>query len=74
MQKIDPAVTKERTKKLVKMRKVRDKKVHREALKKLEKVSKGDKNLMPPIIAALKAGATLGEISDCFRGVFGTFE
>jgi methylmalonyl-CoA mutase N-terminal domain/subunit len=28
---------------------------------------------MPPVLAAVKARATLGEISDVMRGVFGTF-
>jgi methylmalonyl-CoA mutase N-terminal domain/subunit len=31
-------------------------------------------NLVPPIIAAVEAEATLGEISDALRVVFGTFE
>jgi methylmalonyl-CoA mutase N-terminal domain/subunit len=32
-----------------------------------------DANLMPPLIEAVKAGATLGEISDVLRGVWGTY-
>src|SRR5690606_25686540 len=31
----------------------------------------GDANLVPPIIAAVEARATLGEIADTLRGVFG---
>ncbi len=34
----------------------------------------GGENLMPPIIAAVKAMATLGEISDALRGVWGTYD
>jgi methylmalonyl-CoA mutase N-terminal domain/subunit len=33
----------------------------------------GSDNLMPPIIEAVKARATLGEISDTLRGVWGTY-
>jgi len=42
------------------------------ALAKLEAVAKGTENVMPAILAAVKSYATLGEISDVFRGVFGT--
>ncbi|MDD2309768.1 MAG: methylmalonyl-CoA mutase family protein, partial [Desulfuromonadaceae bacterium] len=41
------------------------------ALATLETAAKGSDNLMPHILAAVKTYATLGEISDVFRGVFG---
>jgi methylmalonyl-CoA mutase, N-terminal domain len=41
------------------------------ALAGLETAAKGTDNLMPHILAAVKTYATLGEISDVFRGVFG---
>ncbi len=41
------------------------------ALKKLEETAKGTDNLMPHILEAVKAYATLGEIADVFREVFG---
>jgi methylmalonyl-CoA mutase N-terminal domain/subunit len=41
------------------------------ALQQLEVVAKGTDNLMPPIMDAVRAYATLGEIADVFRGVFG---
>ncbi len=41
------------------------------ALATLEKAAKSTDNLMPHILAAVKVYATLGEISDVFRGVFG---
>ncbi|WP_243369980.1 methylmalonyl-CoA mutase family protein [Geotalea sp. SG265] len=40
-------------------------------LKKLEETAKGTDNLMPYILEAVKAYATLGEIADVFREVFG---
>ena len=33
----------------------------------------GDDNLLPPMIAAVQAGATLGEISDALRSAWGTY-
>ncbi|HEY6872260.1 MAG TPA: methylmalonyl-CoA mutase family protein [Geobacteraceae bacterium] len=43
----------------------------REALAALETAAKGSDNLMPHILAAVKSYATLGEIADVFREVFG---
>jgi methylmalonyl-CoA mutase N-terminal domain/subunit len=34
----------------------------------------GRDNLVPPIIDAVEAGATVGEIADTMRGVFGEFQ
>ena len=42
-----------------------------QTLKALEAAAKGTENLMPHILTAVNAYATLGEISDVFRGVFG---
>jgi len=41
------------------------------SLQILETAAKGTDNLMPHILTAVKAYATLGEIADVFRGVFG---
>jgi len=41
------------------------------ALAKLETAAKGTDNLLPVILEAVKVYATLGEIADVFRGVFG---
>jgi methylmalonyl-CoA mutase N-terminal domain/subunit len=42
------------------------------ALIRLEAAARGRDNLMPRILEAVEARATLGEISDRLRGVFGT--
>ena len=44
------------------------------ALDRVRGVAKGNQNLMPPIIEAVKAGATLGEISDALRSEWGTYD
>src|SRR5487761_772434 len=43
-------------------------------LKALRKAAEGEENLMPRIYDAVKAYATLGEICDALRDVFGIYE
>ncbi|MDQ3262867.1 MAG: methylmalonyl-CoA mutase family protein [Myxococcota bacterium] len=43
------------------------------ALAKVEGACRGTDNLMPPVLEAVKAYATLGEISDVFRKVWGQY-
>jgi len=45
----------------------------RQALAALERAARGSENLMPPILGALVARATLGEVCDVMRKVFGTY-
>jgi methylmalonyl-CoA mutase N-terminal domain/subunit len=42
-------------------------------LSNLKKAAEGTDNLIPPVIEAVKAYATLGEIADVLRGVFGEY-
>ena len=44
-----------------------------QALNAISEAAKGDANLMPRIVEAVEAGATLGEISDALREVFGEY-
>jgi methylmalonyl-CoA mutase N-terminal domain/subunit len=46
----------------------------RATLGRIGDVASGDENLLPPIIDAVKAGATLGEISDVLRRAWGTYD
>jgi methylmalonyl-CoA mutase N-terminal domain/subunit len=39
----------------------------------VEAAAREDDNVMPPLVDAVRAGATLGELSDVFRAVFGEF-
>jgi methylmalonyl-CoA mutase N-terminal domain/subunit len=39
----------------------------------LRRAARGKENLMPLILAAVKAEATLGEVSDALREVFGEY-
>ena len=56
------------------VRRVRDNREVAERLRALEAAARGNENLMPPLIDAVKAYATLGEMMDVFRGVFGEYE
>jgi methylmalonyl-CoA mutase N-terminal domain/subunit len=56
---------------LAAMKAGRDETAVKASLAKLTEVAKGSENLMPHILAAVKTYATLGEIADVFRGVFG---
>jgi methylmalonyl-CoA mutase N-terminal domain/subunit len=58
-------------KSLAAMKATRDETAVRDALANLELAAKGSDNVMPHILAAVKTYATLGEIADVFRGVFG---
>jgi methylmalonyl-CoA mutase, N-terminal domain len=45
----------------------------REALASVEETARGDGNLLPPMREALRVRATLGEVSDALRRVFGEY-
>jgi methylmalonyl-CoA mutase N-terminal domain/subunit len=52
----------------------RDPEACRSATDAVSAAARADGNVMPPLIAAARAGATLGELADVFRSVFGEFE
>ena len=58
---------------LAKLRKERDNSKVPEALDKVYNVAMTDENIMPAIIDAVKAYATVGEISDALRKAFGEY-
>jgi len=55
-------------------REARDEEAVDRALRAVDDAAGGEGNLMPPIIEAVKAGVTLGEISDCLRERWGTYD
>ena len=55
------------------VRAARDAAKWKQSLVDLEVAAKGTANLMPPILAAAEAMATIGEISDTLRAVFGEY-
>jgi methylmalonyl-CoA mutase N-terminal domain/subunit len=71
---IDDAVEDEQKRELAALRRRRDGKAVTSALRSLEQACGGGKNVMPPLIEAVKTYATVGEISDVMRNVFATYE
>ena len=71
--KTNPKLAAERVRTLRQFREGRDPKAAKRHLGRLEDVARKDENVMPAIIEAVQAKATLGEISDVLRTVFGTY-
>jgi methylmalonyl-CoA mutase N-terminal domain/subunit len=72
--KVDPAVGDRQVARLQELKSTRDNAAVKQALAELKKAAEGDANLMPPILKAVKALATLGEVCDTLRAVFGEYE
>ena len=71
--RIDPELERQQVERLNGVRGRRDGSATREALSRVEQAARGEENLMPHIIGAVEASATLGEISDRLRAVFGEY-
>jgi methylmalonyl-CoA mutase N-terminal domain/subunit len=69
----DPQMEAAQVERLHRVRAERDDEVVDAALATVTATAETDANLMPPIISAVKARATVGEISDALRGVFGEY-
>ncbi len=69
--RVDPEIGRQQAARLAALRRRRDNERVQQALAALERGAAGSENLMPLIIAAVEAYATLGEISDAMRHVFG---
>ncbi|HEY7025224.1 MAG TPA: methylmalonyl-CoA mutase family protein [Candidatus Limnocylindrales bacterium] len=71
LQRIDPAGEREQVESIRRVRHERDSDAWQRAMDALNDSASGDENLLPFIIDAVKARATLGEVSDSLRAVFG---
>ncbi len=71
--KIDERVHHEQIERLKQVKAERDGAAVQAALAKVESAARGTDNLMPPVLEAVKAYATLGEICDVFRKVWGVY-
>jgi methylmalonyl-CoA mutase N-terminal domain/subunit len=70
----DPEVERQRAEALTAWRAQRDPVAVDDALARLERAACGSENLVPPILEALKHRATLGEVCDTMREVFGAYQ
>jgi methylmalonyl-CoA mutase N-terminal domain/subunit len=71
---IDESVARQQRERLAELRRTRDNRRVTQTLKDLEAAARGSKNTMPCILDCVRAYATLGEICDTLRSVFGTYE
>ncbi len=71
---IDPSLQVNQIARLKEYKANRDAAKVQAALDDVVAAARGTQNLLYPMKEALRADATLGEISDALRGVFGTFQ
>ncbi len=72
--KIDPAVENAQVARLTKLKAERDNSKVEQTLARVKDVARSNDNIMPSIIEAVQAYATVGEISDALREVFGVYQ
>ncbi len=72
--RVNPAVRTSQIERLQKLRSERDDAVVGKCLDHLKQGAAGDRNLIPLMLEAVKAYATLGEICDVLREVFGEYQ
>jgi methylmalonyl-CoA mutase N-terminal domain/subunit len=72
--RIDPGIEREQVERLQALRVRRDAARAAEALATVESRARSGDNLMPAILDAVEAYATVGEISDVLRRVFGEYQ
>jgi len=74
LQRIDPALEAKQVERVRAVRAKRDPKIWQAAIKAVEDTARTGENLMPRILAAVEANATVGEISDAMRRVYGEYK
>jgi len=72
--RVDPAVRLSQMERLKTLRLERDNGRVKAILSELRRAAEGNENLMPVILDAVRAYATLGEICDALRDVFGEYQ
>jgi len=70
---LDEGVEKKQIEKLRRLKKERDNARVNHVLNEVRRVAKSDENIMPVLVEAVKVYATVGEITDALRDVFGEY-
>jgi methylmalonyl-CoA mutase N-terminal domain/subunit len=73
LMRVDDSIRQTQTLKLQQLKKERDNKAVQASLEKITLAAQGTENLMPLIVEAVEQYATLGEICDAMRNVFGEY-
>jgi len=71
--RVDDAIRKQQTERIIGLKAERDNPAVANCLQNLKAAAAGNQNLMPYILATVESYATLGEIADTLRVVFGEF-
>jgi methylmalonyl-CoA mutase N-terminal domain/subunit len=71
--RVDPAIEKTQVERLQAFRARRDSAAMDSSLRKLEEAARGTENMLPRILDCVEAFATVGEISNRLRGVWGEY-
>ena len=71
--RVDPAIEAQQAERLAKLRAERDQQAVDAALTALKKAAEGEDNVLYPMKDALKARATIGEVCNALREVWGTY-
>jgi methylmalonyl-CoA mutase N-terminal domain/subunit len=71
--RVDPAIEAQQVERLAKLRADRDQPAVDQALEALKKAALGNENCLYPMKDALKARATVGEVCNALREVWGTY-
>ena len=71
--RIDPAIERDQVSRVRALRASRDLPACKAALDGVQQAARDTTNLVPPILAAVEARATVGEIADALRSVFGEY-
>lgn len=71
--RIDPEVSQRQLDRLKDLKQKRDNDLVEQRLEELKEACRGEENTMYPIIEAVRAYATVGEISAAMQGVFGSY-
>jgi methylmalonyl-CoA mutase N-terminal domain/subunit len=72
--RIDPMIETKQVERLSKVKRERNERRVKEALQYVREVAQGEGNLVPPSLEAVRAYATIGEICDVLRSVFGEYQ
>jgi methylmalonyl-CoA mutase N-terminal domain/subunit len=72
--RIDPAIERTQVERLARLRAGRNAARVKSTLQVVEETARTDRNLLPAILDSVKAYATVGEISDALRRVFGEYQ
>jgi methylmalonyl-CoA mutase, N-terminal domain len=71
--RVDPDIERQQIERVRAVRAGRSEREWRAAVDAIDRAARGGENLVPVIIAAVESYATLGEIADVLRGVFGEY-